>query len=74
LTGNISNVSSSNLQNGFGAPAKTRLSELWGDGNIFWDATDSVRLGFETAMFDDEYVDRTHAQNIRAQFSAFYIF
>jgi hypothetical protein len=74
LSGNISNVSSSNLQNGFGTPSKTRLSELWGDGNIFWDATDSVRLGFETAMFDDEYVDRTHAQNIRAQFSAFYIF
>ncbi len=80
LSGNISNISSNNLQNGFVTPGATfnpksvRLSELWGDGNIFWDATDAVRLGFETAMFDDEYVDRTHAQNIRLQFSAWYIF
>jgi hypothetical protein len=74
LSGNISNIRSSNLQNGFGTPSKARLSELFGDGNIFWDATDAVRFGFETAMFDDEYVDRTHAQNLRCQFSAFYIF
>ena len=74
ITGNISNIWSPNLQNGFGTPAKARLSEVWGDGNIFWDATDAVRFGFETAMFDDEYVDRTHQQNLRCQFSAFYIF
>jgi hypothetical protein len=74
LTGNISNIWSPNLQNNFGAPTKARLSEVWGDGNIFWDATDAVRFGFETAMFDDEYVDRTHQQNLRCQFSAFYIF
>jgi len=74
LTGNISSIWSPNLQNSFGAPTKARLSEVWGDGNIFWDATDAVRFGFETAMFDDEYLDRTHQQNLRCQFSAFYIF
>ncbi len=50
------------------------MSEDWGRRNIFADATDAVRFGFETAMFDDKYADGTHAQNIRAQFSAFYIF
>jgi hypothetical protein len=74
ITGNISNIRSSNLQNGFGTPSKARLSEIFADGCLFWDPTDAVRLGVETAMFDDEYVDRTHAQNLRVQFSAFYIF
>ena len=81
LSGNISNISSNNLQNGFVTPGATfnpksvRMSEaMWAIGNIFWDATDAVRLGFEAAMFDDEYVDRTHAQNLRLQFSAWYLF
>jgi hypothetical protein len=82
ISGNLSGISSSNLQNGFGNATtgnafnstKVRLSELWGDGNVFWAATDAVRFGFETAMFDDEYTDRTHAQNIRAQFSAYFIY
>jgi hypothetical protein len=74
VSGNISNISSNNLKNFQATAAKARDHELWGDANLFWAPTDALRFGAEFALFDDVYADGTHAQNIRTQFSAFYVF
>jgi hypothetical protein len=74
LSFNYSNIASNNLKNGFGSPAKVRDNLTWYDANIFWQATESYRLGIEAAMFQDKYVDGTTAQNIRGQFSNYFIF
>jgi hypothetical protein len=74
VSGNISQISSNNLKTFQTTATKARDHELWGDANLFWAPTDALRFGAEFALFDDVYADGTHAQNIRTQFSAFYIF
>jgi hypothetical protein len=46
----------------------------WADLNLFWDPMANVRFGIEGAWFEQTYVDNVKAHNLRAQFSAFYIF
>ncbi len=74
VAANVSNISSSNLPNGFGTPAKVRKQETWYDANVFWAPTESYRLGLEAAMFDDEYVDGVHAKNVRVHFANYFLF
>jgi hypothetical protein len=80
ISANYSNIGSNNLKNlaqnsevGL-KTSSVRDNETFYDGNIFWDATDAVRLGIEAAMFQDKYADGQQPQNFRTQFSAFYIF
>jgi hypothetical protein len=51
-----------------------RESEDWFDVNVFYDATESLRLGAEYANFNDRYADGIHAVNHRVQLSAFFLF
>jgi hypothetical protein len=76
VAGAYSRTNSDNAAKFSATPAKIRDHEEWADGNIFWDATNAVRLGFEYAWFHDVYADAAHteATNHRVQFSAFYIF
>jgi hypothetical protein len=74
LSLNYSNISSNNLQNGFGKATAVRKQETWYDANLFWAATESYRLGLEGAVFADQYVDGVTATNVRVQFSNYFIF
>jgi hypothetical protein len=74
LSANYSHMQSSNSGNFGGAANKIRLGEDWFDANIFADVTPAVRLGFEAALFDDQYRDGTHAKNTRYQLSGWYLF
>ena len=58
------------------APGRESLPhwETWADGNVFVDATPSVRFGLEYAYFLQRYADGLQAENHRVQLSAFYIF
>jgi hypothetical protein len=44
------------------------------DGNLFWDATSSLRLGLEYAWFQQLRDDGLVMQNHRGQLSAYYLF
>jgi hypothetical protein len=75
VSSNFSRLSSSNAFTFKAAgAATTRNNELFADANLFFDATPSVRLGFEYAWFRDSFNDGTFAVNHRYQLSAFYIF
>jgi hypothetical protein len=51
-----------------------RQSEIFADGNVFWQIVPAARLGLEYANFNDKYVDGVHGVNNRVQMSAFLIF
>jgi hypothetical protein len=79
ISGNYSYIGSNNLKNlalnsSVMKPSGVRDNETFYDANLFWDATDAVRLGLEGAVFTDKYADGAQPQNFRVQFSAFYIF
>ena len=61
------------IQGGRGRPRRS-TNEWFADGNLFFDATPAVRLGFEYAWFRDSFADGTFAVNHRVQLSAFYLF
>jgi hypothetical protein len=74
LSLNYSNIGSNNLKNGFGKATAVRDNETRYDANLFWDCTDAVRLGLDAIMYQDKYADGATPQNVRGQFTAFYIF
>jgi hypothetical protein len=73
LAANYSHTSSDNAH-AFGAAAKVFDKQDWADGNLFFDLTPAVRLGFELAWTDQTYVDATEGTNYRAQLSGWFIF
>ncbi len=79
VSANYANIGSNNLKNlaqnsSVMKTSSVRDNETFYDANLFWDATDAVRLGAEAAMFQDKYADGQQPQNVRVQFSAFYLF
>jgi hypothetical protein len=73
ISANFSQIESGTAQD-FGAKNGTLKRERWADGNLFWDVTPAVRLGFEYAWFNQLLGDDTETTNHRFQFSALYIF
>jgi hypothetical protein len=59
-----------------GSNVKSKLFNKsdFADGNLFVDATQSIRFGLEYAWFRQTYLDGTKGTNHRVQFSGFYIF
>ena len=53
---------------------QVRKSEIFADGNLFWQIVPAARLGAEYAYFNDEYVDGIHGVNNRFQLSGWFIF
>jgi hypothetical protein len=70
---NYSHMSSDNADQ-FGASNKVFTKSTWKDANVFWDLTPAVRLGLESAWFQQTYADGVEADNHRYQFSMFYMF
>ena len=67
----------------FGGPAatvmdpvagKTRESEDFFNAGLFVDPTKATRIGLDGALYDDRYVDGTHAKNYSVMSSAFLFF
>jgi hypothetical protein len=58
----------------FGAPSRVWDTQDWADGNLMFDVTTAVRVGFEGAYTIQTYVDGVKAKTYRGQFSAFFIF
>lgn len=56
------------------SPAGVFTRTRWADGNLFWDATPSMRVGFEYAWTQQTFADGAIAHNNRYQLSIFYIF
>jgi hypothetical protein len=76
ISGNYSQMDSGNIDKyttTATAPKVFKRSQF-ADGNLFWDATKTVRFGAEFAWFKQKFVDDSTATNYRGQFSAFYIF
>jgi hypothetical protein len=80
ISGNYSHVESNNMHFytcavGCSTTAAKALSVYdWFDLNVFVDPTPAVRVGFEYANFNTQYVDGVHAINHRGQLSGFFIF
>jgi len=73
LAANYSHLESDNAHL-YGGPTKVFDKQDWYDGNLFVDATANVRFGFEFSRTQQTYVDKTEADDNRAQFSAFLLF
>jgi hypothetical protein len=59
----------------YGSPTyAVRKSEIFADGNLFWQIVPAARLGAEYAYFNDQYVDGVHGLNNRFQLSGWFIF
>ena len=80
VSGNYSHLSSNDIKNivvdknGSNVANKIFDKSDFADGNLFVDATQSIRFGLEYAWFHQTYLDDTKASNHRVQFSGFYIF
>jgi hypothetical protein len=74
IAANYSHMKSSNAGDFVSDRTKVFVKSDWADGNIFWDALPSTRLGIEYAYFHQTYADDKTAKNHRLQFSAFYMF
>jgi hypothetical protein len=80
VSGNYSHLSSSDIKNividknGSNVNSKIFSKSDFADGNLFVDATQSIRFGLEYAWFRQTYLDGINGTNHRIQFSGFYIF
>jgi hypothetical protein len=79
VSANYSHLSSSDIQNlamaGTANPAGKLFDRSdFADGNLFVDATASIRFGLEYAWFRQHYLDDVKGTNHRVQLSGFYIF
>jgi hypothetical protein len=74
ISGNVSHMHSSNIQDFVASTANVFNNSTWYDGNLFWDVNGAARFGFEFAHFSQQYVDGSKGHNDRAQLSAFYVF
>jgi hypothetical protein len=73
VSGNYSHMFSDNNAQ-FGTATKLTSVYDWFDVNLFVDPLPAVRVGFEYANFNTQYVDGAHAINHRFQLSGFFIF
>jgi hypothetical protein len=73
LSANYSHMHSSDIQALGATSGKLFNKSDWVDGNLFVDATASVRFGLEYAYYHQNFLDGTTGKNSRLQFSAFYI-
>jgi hypothetical protein len=80
ISGNYSHMSSSDIKNivvgttGSNVNSKIFDKSDFADGNLFVDATQSIRFGLEYAWFRQTYLDGVKGTNHRVQLSAFYLF
>ena len=80
ISGNYSHMNSSDIKNivvgttGSNVNSKIFDKSDFADGNLFVDATQSIRFGLEYAWFRQTYLDGIKGTNNRVQFSGFYIF
>ena len=77
VSGNYSHLNSSDIKAlGGTAAANAKIFDKsdFADGNLFVDATQSIRFGLEYAWFRQTYLDGIKATNHRVQFSGFYLF
>ena len=80
ISGNYSHMNSSDIKNividksGSNVVGKIFDKSDFADGNLFVDATQSIRFGLEYAWFRQTYLDGVKGTNKRVQFSGFYIF
>jgi hypothetical protein len=80
ISGNYSHMNSSDIKNivvgttGSNVNSKIFDKSDFADGNLFVDATQSIRFGLEYAWFRQTYLDGVKGTNNRVQFSGFYIF
>jgi len=79
VSGNYSHMYSNDMSklaqtSGSNTNAKLFNKSDFADGNLFVDATKSIRFGLEYAWFRQTYLDSSKATNHRVQFSGFYIF
>ena len=79
ISGNYSHMSSNDIGNIAEATGSNTKSKLFNksdfaDGNLFVDATQSIRFGLEYAWFRQTYLDGIKGTNHRVQFTGFYIF
>ena len=80
VAGNYSHMNSSDIQNivvdknGSNVNSKIFSKSDFADGNLFVDATQSIRFGLEYAWFRQTYLDGVKGTNHRVQLSGFYLF
>jgi len=80
ISENYSHLSSNDIKNividksGSNVVGKIFDKSDFADGNLFVDATQSIRFGLEYAWFRQTYLDGVKGTNKRVQFSGFYIF
>lgn len=78
LSGNFLHMQSANMHyyavGTIGSPTSLMGSEQFYDVNLFFDPVPAVRFGLEYANTRTNYLDGTHATNLRGQFSGFFIF
>ncbi len=79
ISGNYSHMNSDDIANVVDKAGPNTTSKIFdksdfADGNLFVDATQSIRFGLEYAWFRQTYLDGTKGTNNRVQFSGFYIF
>jgi hypothetical protein len=79
VAANYSHMNSSDIANIAETTGPNTKSKLWNksdfvDGNLFVDATQSIRFGLEYAWFRQTYLDGVKGTNHRVQLSSFYLF
>ncbi len=80
VAANYSHMSSSDIQNivvgtsGSNVNGKIFNKSDFADGNLFVDATQSIRFGLEYAWFRQTYLNGVKGTNHRVQLSGFYLF
>jgi len=80
ISGNYSHMNSNDIKNivvgttGSNINSKIFDKSDFADGNLFVDATQSIRFGLEYAWFRQTYLNGVKGTNHRVQFSGFYIF
>jgi Gram-negative porin len=74
VSANFSQMESGNILDFGAAPGSVFTKEQWWDVNLFWNVTPALRLGAEYASFKQTMGDDTTRENMRFQFSGFYLF
>jgi hypothetical protein len=80
ISGNYAHMNSNDIKNivvgttGSNVIGKIFDKSDFADGNLFVDATQSIRFGLEYAWFRQTYLDGVKGTNNRVQLSGFYIF
>jgi hypothetical protein len=73
LAATYSHLSSGNIAD-FGQPQAVFTVANWVAATVFWDATESVRIGAEYTWYGQKYADDVNAHNQRGHLIALYLF